>query len=169
MNKDSYLAKEKLIQEKRTIEATRKNFIGLTGKFGAIVQTLGHKIISSGFFEEAEEISEDIPTFEDDYEGVCIGYHFDGLSRGLHLEIQYDQSLSEIKVHYKGSLVYHEVAGDLFAYVPQDVWENEIEKLYKSAKLKVKNTKQELEGQRSWKAKIKAANFLDHLKDRWGI
>ena len=38
--------KEKRIQEQRTIEATKKNLMGLTGKIGTIVRNLGQPMIS---------------------------------------------------------------------------------------------------------------------------
>lgn len=44
----SWRQKEKAIQEKRTIEATKKNLMGPAGKLGIIVQALGKPIMRDG-------------------------------------------------------------------------------------------------------------------------
>ncbi len=37
-----------------------------------------------------------------------VGYYFEGLNRGMHLEIKYDEYTSELIVNYKGYIVYKE-------------------------------------------------------------
>ncbi len=84
--------KEKKIKEQRTIEATKKGFMGLIGRFGVIMQNLGQPIIlqSSGGsmfedtlgvtrtelpspFPEEDEDYCDIPTTEVSDMGVGVG------------------------------------------------------------------------------------------------
>jgi hypothetical protein len=71
-----------------------------------------------------------------DHSMTTIGYHFDGLNRGMQLEIRYLDYESELKVHFKGHLVFKEVKGELVTYIPHDEWEGHIESLYKVAKKK---------------------------------
>jgi hypothetical protein len=97
------------------------------------------------------------------------GVLFDGLSKGVHLEIIYWQSSNQLKVSYKGHVVYLEVAGELEGYVPFDEWENIINRLFEISKnkLKDKNLIKEKEQKETInKNKIK---FLENIKKRWGI
>ena len=159
------------IKEYRTIEAKKKNLMGLRGKFGYILVAMGQPIIlhaeSGGLFSQTfmddwdveikdssnftpgtpEEIMKQIPTADSDFQNIPegwewnsesaievfdeqkAGWHFDGLQRGMHLEITYKESDKNLVVYYKGYLVFKEHAGDLRTYVPHDDWENMIERL----------------------------------------
>ncbi len=59
-----------------------------------------------------------------------LGWHFDGLSRGMNLQIQHDDEDKKLIVYYNGRIVFQETAGNLESYVPSE-WEEHIEKLYK--------------------------------------
>jgi len=98
-----------------------------------------------------------------------IGFHFDGLSRGMHLEIKYEENTSELIVYYKGQIVYKEIKGELLGYAPIGDWEKWIEILYKTAKEKQRNTK-EKEFEESIKENEKEKKYWwDKIKTRWGI
>lgn len=97
-----------------------------------------------------------------------IGFHFDGLSRGMHMEIKYDDLTSEIVVSHKGYVVYKEIKGELLGYAPGE-WEEWIEKLYKVAKEKQRKTKEE-EFEKSIKENKRQKNeWWDKMISRWGI
>ena len=98
-----------------------------------------------------------------------IGWHFDGLGRGMHLEIMYDDATTEFTVTYKGYQVYREVKGELSAYIPHPEWEGWIDQLFKKAREAPRGMKEE-----EFKEQIKAAdrskeNWLREIASRWGI
>jgi len=98
-----------------------------------------------------------------------VGYYFEGLNRGMHLEIKYDEYNSELVVNYKGYIVYKEAKGDLLSYSPQEEWEVHIEKLYKEAKRKqIKSKESEFENSLKNNEKQKN-NWLRKMKSKWGI
>ena len=98
-----------------------------------------------------------------------IGIHFDGLSRGMHLEIKYDELSSELVLHYKGYVAYKELKGELLSYVPNNEWENWINQLYKIAKDKLREKKeQEFEEAIEQNQKNKS-DWWDSIKNKWGI
>lgn len=197
---------EKQIQEKRTIEATKKKLMGFNGKIGCIARNLGQPIIehSSGgvyheygspidFWDEmnekpledikdADELMMNIPTMEvldelgnpiGDMEGkewsesrershmnaIPLGWFFDGLSRGMHLEIKYEEAEKSLTVFYKGYEVYKEMGGELFGYAPHDEWENKIEQLYVVAR--------KINEQRKNDAKSDQTKIAEKIKDSW--
>lgn len=98
-----------------------------------------------------------------------IGWHFDGLSRGMHLEIKYLSERAELNASWKGTSVFTEVLGELYQYVPGDDWERCINRLYGMAK-KLQE-KAHREGVEETKVEIEEEkwNFLDNLKKLWGI
>jgi hypothetical protein len=205
----SWSQKEKVIREKRTIEATKKNLMGPAGKIGIIVRALGDPIMAQGGSNIDTYYLED--PFEDfsnvEYEKTLsgqngpvawtddlieneggagaihednsnfLGYVFDGLSRGIHIEIQYIRQIDimtmrqiyTLKVHYKGYEVYKEVAGELDAYAPFPEWEDLILRLYKNAKEKHKSIKDQEYTDLIEVVDKKKASFLDRLRMRWGV
>jgi hypothetical protein len=187
-------SKENVIREKRTIEATKKNLMGPSGKFGSILQAFGSPIMRQGtglmdvsYLEDAykEEVyTEYSPTMSDQQGPVAYrdelqdsadefvhneGLLFDGLSRGIHLDITYWHATNEIKVHYRGYLVYKEVAGELDAYAPFPEWEDLIERLYRAAKDKLKNLKKQQEQIIAERISEKKKAFWQTLRTRWGV
>lgn len=171
--------KEALIRERRQIEAIRNDLMGPSGKLGTIVMYLGSQIRSDGgaYYECSElddpwEIPEDKPEiadWDDELVGMHIGWIFDGLSRGMHIEIKYLEQSNELSVSYKGYLVYKEVSGQLECYAPFKDWEEMISTLFSQANaLKKKHKKEEKMFQRI-DAKQQAKSLLNQLKLRWGI
>lgn len=98
-----------------------------------------------------------------------LGYVFDGLSRGIHLEIKYMRHEHMLRVDYKGYEVYREVAGELEAYAPNEEWEGIISRLYQHAKDKHKEIKEIEQAQFLEAVERKKATFWDRLKRRWGL
>ena len=202
------------IKEYRTIEAKKKNLMGLNGKFGYILAALGQPIINhaesgglyasnaADFLENwdtivkdstnfqpgtAEEIMKQIPTADtvehnvpegwewygdldaEVFDEQKAGWHFDGLSRGMHLEITYKKSEKNLIVTYKGYQVFKEHSGDLRTYVPSEKWEPMIERLYKlSVEILKERGKLKLIEQNKMN-KYKKAGWLTRLQEKWGF
>lgn len=186
---------ENAIKEKRTIEATKKNLMGQTGKFASILQVFGEKIIrqgggiSSGNYLEYEHDDDDV--FEE-YESTLSGQNgplmyrdeikemdddvafeegmlFDGLSMGIHLEIIYWNNDNELIVNYKGNKIFYEVAGELYGYLPDSEWEKYVDKLYIVAKAKLKKMKEIEEEETKKMIEIKKEGLIERLRKKWGI
>jgi hypothetical protein len=177
--------KERQIKDLRTIEAMQKNLLGPAGKFGVIVKHLGTKIFGHGgsYFGETRmddpwDLGNDGP-YEydstkmheaDEYgEPTFYGWHYDGLSNGVHLEIRYIEYEKELTVFWKGYVVFREINGDLDAYVPKGDWEAVVEKLFEVAfRRKMVKEKDRFEDQKV-EAKGKALRFLDKMRLKWGL
>ena len=167
---------EKLIREKRLMEATKKGLMGSSGKLGTIVKYLGHPIIRQGAETEyysTEDIfdlesEESIPVGEDSYV-MQEGWVFDGLSRGMHLEIKYLDCDKKLSVYHEGFRVYEEIAGDLEAYAPDPEWENLIERLYKAATERKKIAKEEINEIYRKERLDEQRSFLQRLRSKWGL
>lgn len=98
-----------------------------------------------------------------------IGQHFCGLSHGMHMEIKYDDATTELCLTYKGNLVYKEIKGELLCYVPMQEWEENIERLYKISKEKLRKNK-ENEFQQSIKSiEDNKKSWLNSMKKKWGF
>ena len=72
-----------------------------------------------------------------------LGWFFDGLNRGIHLEIKCLSEEGRLTVRYKGYQVYDESAGELLSYNPNEDWEKHVNKLFETAKIKEQKTKKE--------------------------
>lgn len=190
----SWSQKENAVREKRTMEATKKNFMGPSGRLGIIAKFLGTPIIRQGsglydvnFLEDPYDDSsdieyettasnqkgpmvwqDDIPVMEDDFIRE-EGYLFDGLSRGIHMEIKYWHDSHKLEVSYKGYPVYKEIAGELSSYAPHEEWEELIKTLYKLAKKRKENKADMEEAEISDVFERKKTNFWNKLKTRWGV
>ncbi len=178
------LDKERLIKEKRTIEATKKNLLGPTGKVGCIAKYLGEPIRDHdggfgyevsylpNFYDEEEEDEENetmLPEF-DNVNTFTVGFYFDGLKVGMNIEIKYLDETRELSVQYKGYLVFSEVAGDLRAYNPTiPEWEDKINKLYKLAKTKREKYLIEEGIRKNKEGKEIKQSFLNKIKKLWGV
>jgi hypothetical protein len=203
--------KELRIKEYRTVEAKKKNLMGLHGKLGYILSAMGQPIIAhaegGGLFSQtflddwdyqpkdssnlqpgsAEEIMKQIPTADtvshdipegwewnsdleaDIFDEQAIGWHFDGLSRGMHIEITYKEKDKNLLVYYKGYLIFKEHAGDLKSYVPGPEWELIIERLYKSSVQILKERGKIKLIERTKKNQAKKITWLAKLQTRWGF
>jgi hypothetical protein len=182
----SLTQKEKAIREKRTILAASKNLVGLAGKLGTIARYLGHPIRYQGssladsrslddymgepYDVYAQNQETPLPTFDAEADFIeTIGYVFDGLSRGIHMEIKYIDDTKALTVYWKGYLVYREIAGDLFAYAPFDEWEDKISKLYEQSKKIAIRVQGEKRAADEEEARKNQKSFLQRLRLRWGI
>jgi hypothetical protein len=186
--------KENVIREQRTIEATKKNFMGPSGKFGMILQAFGTPVIrqGTGLFDSSymddpygDEVYSEYGSTASGQRGPLLfrdeiattadenfyneGLIFDGLSRGIHLEIVYWHYDSRLQVSFKGYPVYIEIAGELEAYAPTDEWENIIERLAKAGKDRLKSLKKQQEEEIGKKLQEKKASFLQRIRTKWGV
>ena len=168
--------REEIVREQRTIEAMKKGYMGLEGKFAYIVKHLGESMFShtSPNFTQtylpdplAEE--EEIPIMDEDAPSYEYGQMFDGLTRGLNLNIQVINYLREIKVRYEGRIVYREVGGELEGYVPDEGWEQRIEELCAICKKVEKNRRPELRRTLLVQADRKRKQIFDELRLKWGL
>jgi len=171
--------KEKIIKEKRLIEAAEKNLMGASGKLGSICRYLGTEINAMGgsfhdtyeysFEDWGEEDTDELPTSSLDESVYIVGYLFDGLSRGYHLEIKYISTEKKLTCNYKGYEVYKEISGDLKGYAPFPEWENIIEKLYKITAKQARIKKQE-SAKMERESKLAAAfDYLKNVRRKWGL
>ena len=197
----SWSQKEKVIKEKRTIEATKKNIMGPTGKIGIIARVFGSPIMSeSNLHVDSYYMDDPYEDYHDsEYEKTIsgqngpklwtdqlieseggagsaeetnpnfLGYTFDGLSRGMHIEIQYMRTEHMLRVYYKGYEVYREVTGELELYSPFPEWEDMINKIYNKAKEKNKEIKEFEKQELSKILENKKASFWQKLRLNWGI
>lgn len=126
----------------------------------------------------AEEVQKQIPYMgmENDPNSIGdpvtltnIGWHFDGLNRGIHLEIKYESEKSELTVHYKGYTVYREIANELMAYAPFDEWEDKINQLFKVAREKQIHTLKTDKEERIESAKNAKENWWQRVREKWGL
>lgn len=185
------------IKEQRIVEANKKGLVGFSGKIGTIVKILGSEITYQSFDHEvfenqnkdpknSSELMSSIPTMEMDEvlrpEGEewgeigetyfsytrKIGLYFDGLSRGMHMEIKYYEETSELSLTYKGYLAYREVMGEIETYIPDTQWENWVESLFRLSK-KIQRERKEIEFKNKTliSQKIKE-NWINNLIKKWG-
>ena len=166
-----------MLKEARTIEAMRKGYMGLEGKFCTIAKRLGEAIIRQGslyvnrnYLGDPDQIEEDeIPTLDDDQDSYEIGIQFDGLSRGMNLTISVLFHLREITVRYEGQIIYKEIAGELDGFAPIDEWEEKIEELY-SVSRKIERQQKPIEKRKLVeKTDKKRKEILESLRLKWGL
>lgn len=170
--------KEQQIREQRTIDAMREGIMGFEGKLCRIARTFGEEIWRQGSPNfEATELEDpwlleddEIPTMniEDDMSCV-IGWQFDGMRRGIHMEILWKDEFRELKCYYKGRLVYREVGGELDGYVPHDEWHAIVNDLFEQAKKKERQNRKVQHQVVNVEAKRQHKEFLDAMKQKWGI
>jgi hypothetical protein len=186
---------ENKIKDLRVLEAKKRDYMGLKGKFGAILKTMGEPIIehSEGLYSQNVmedymdiEESEDLPTADtedrdqpegwewkpskeiDLFQPINQGWHFDALSRGLQLEIWFTEEESELKVTYKGYVVYKEQGGDLKSFVPHEEWQQPIESLYLQARKLLRKQQDQQNKSKASKEKTIKGTWIDRMKSLWG-
>jgi hypothetical protein len=170
---------EQKIKEARTIEAMKSGYMGLGGKFCQIAKKLGFPIVKQGgIYSDATEFEsyydlesqeEEILTMDEDEKTFEIGWQFDGLSRGMNLSITIYFHLNEIVVINEGRTVYKESSGELESYVPQELWQSNIEKLFNLTK-KIDRLNRINENKNKEKVNEERKNtILENLRNRWGI
>jgi hypothetical protein len=150
--------------------------MGFQGKLVCIARNLGHEILDQGVVSETlsyddfwKTSGEDIQEMDVESNVNCVGWFFDGLGMGVNLEIFVFENDKKIKVAYESQNVYEEVSGELEAYVPNIVWEEKINPLYKRAKEKeIKRREQQKESSRSNFEENKK-KLINYLSNKWGI
>ncbi len=177
------------IRREKTVEAVRKNMMGGNGKLGAIARLLGHPIhvdhsgIECDFDDPwALHDPDEIPTYGDGSQNF-LGWVWDGLNQGVHMEIRLEGWGTEVNdprafvyegitVNYKGYLVYKEELGELVAYASKHPmvgeWEHLLDSLYERArkvKIKLEDERQEV---RQKENKGISQKILEALRMRWG-
>jgi hypothetical protein len=98
-----------------------------------------------------------------------IGMNFDGLTRGMHLEITYKEYEAELIVYFQGNVVYKESKGELISYIPSENWHKLIESLYKIAKEKQRNNKEKEFEENLLKQENKKRNWINQIAKNWGF
>ena len=185
--------KERAIKEKRTIEATKKKFTSPSGKIAKIAKYLGDEIISHGGmatdvnfldsyedFDQVEyeqtlsgqngpEIFRDSIPEMDDVNTRSQGFHFNGISRGMHLEILYLFESHQIQVLFEGYEVYKEAQGELEAYAPGEEWEKNIVSLANLAEKKSKQINKLIENEKGRKRQEAKKSIWEKIRTRWGL
>jgi hypothetical protein len=173
--------KEKVIREKRELDAVREGIMGLDGKYGTIVRNLGQPIIAHGggalyesttadyldIYGEVEE--EEIPTIDEDVSVQELGWHWDGLKFGIHAEIRYLIDKKELLVTWQGFPVYAEVQGELEAYNPTGEWQEKLEPVYRMAKRKEAQYRHQVTTEKRQESRAASLSWLEQLRQRWGI
>lgn len=186
--------RENVIRERRTTLATKKNLMGPSGKLGMILKAFGTPIIrqGSGLIDISflgDPFGDDVHTeyastmsgqqgpvsYRDEiltYSGdglVNEGLMFDGLSRGVHIEILYWHAESKLKVTFKGYTVYLEIAGELAAYNPFEEWEGAVDRLHASAQKRLKQIDLQESQEYAERSRARKNQFWQELRARWGI
>jgi hypothetical protein len=175
------LDNEKRIREQRTIEAVRDNLMGMSGKLGCICRFMGEPIrdhtgsglvdsrnLDAPWYDERFEDDSFIPTEEIDKVRV-IGWFFDGLSSGVHMEIKYTDLYHELSVRWKGYLVYQEMSGQLMAFVPQPDWKTKVEELYKMARKREQSFKKVEQEEEKATVEESKKSWLQEMLEKWGL
>lgn len=166
--------KQDRIKEQRLIEATHKDYMGPDGKIAVVLRNLGTPIMSHGspLFEVTEmddpyQIDEEgLPCFDEYEDTAKIGMIFDGISRGIHMEIK--QIEYNITLSYKGYKVFEEDRGDLMCYNPGE-WEEHLERLYKVAWPTEKENRKHKKIIKAAKAEYKKNSWIEEMKRTWGF
>jgi len=166
---------EQLIKEKRTIEATKKEYLGVNGKFVLISKNLGEEIIHQGSdnnyikYDNFWDKEKEYETIDENTPISSLGFYFYGLNYSCNIEIYFLESEKLTKVIYNGQKVYEEVNGELFAYYPSNEWENQIEDLYKIAKEKDKLIKGKEKEKQKQVFEERKKGVLERLRNVWGV
>lgn len=186
-----------LIKEQRTNEAVKKNLMGIEGKIGCVLKHMGEPIIQQGiddgiiertylddpYLDEEEEMP---IAYEEEIEQPegwewseprelniirprIVGWVFDALRFGMHLEINYKESDAKLSMFYKGDMVFQEQGGELLCYTPAEEWESKIDQLYKVASKKKAEKKKEKQEQIKKEAAKNKKTWLDYAKKMWGF
>jgi hypothetical protein len=157
-----------------------------------VTQGLGNHEVTEWQDMYALHDEDELP-FLDEHESIKeIGKLFDGLKFGYHIEIKYLQdgtvpitvtdaidpriqttfngkAQKVLSVYFKGYPVYIEVEGDLITFVPSNEWEDIVANIYRSAEKLQKSYKQDKTEETIIETKREKLNWLQQLRERWGI
>ncbi len=156
----------------------RNGLMGGEGKLARIAKTFGEPMVRQGsanfeqtFLPDFDEIPDEnaIPYFDEEEVTHLIGWQYDGLRRGLHLEISWNEETRDLKASWKGYLVYREVGNELDGYVPNPEWEKIVDELYEAAKKKERTNRKEQAKVVNREARREQSEFLQEMRLKWGI
>ena len=166
---------ENKIKEKRLAEALNKDFFGPQGKLSVICQVLGDPIIEDFFDGDQSELlyfnveeENEAKTFSEDHMTSLLGYFYDGLNTGNHLEIKYLIQENEIKLYHKGYLKYHELANELLSYIPEKEWESYIDNIFIKSREKLKHINIQKLKEQDLRAEKMKKDLIDKIRSKWG-
>jgi hypothetical protein len=165
---------EEKIIEQRTSEALKKNLMGQSGKIYLIAKFLGSSITKQSDdtnflnYDPWEDDPDKIPILSDDVTSYDVGYAFDGLRRGLHLEIVCNDYDMSIKLHYEGYCYYHEEDNALLRYYPYETLEKIIDSLYEVVENKIQETYIKMRQEEVKLAPELEKAEIQRLRDKWG-
>lgn len=172
------MSREQQIKEARTIEAMKKGYMGLEGKFCSIAKHIGQPIFHQGsrvfeqtFLDDPYHIPEEdeIPVMDEEQNSYEVGQQFDGLTRGMNLTISVAYHLREITCRFEGRIVYKEIAGELEGYAPDPAWEDKIESLAMLARRLERQERPVERAKLIESNKKKKTEILEYLKLKWGL
>jgi hypothetical protein len=165
---------EARIKEQRTIEATKKNLIGMEGKIYLIARFLGNEIVyqssEQNYLDDYENNIDEytIPVIDDSTVSNVIGYNFSGLNYGHNLEIVTEDYSMTIKLYFNGRILYKESSGDLESYSPHESWEKVVDYFYEIAEKKIKKYLEEKEKREKMEMQSLKKNTIEDLQSKWG-
>lgn len=166
---------ESRIQEQRTNEAIKKNYMGMEGKLYLIAKYAGDEIVKQSETPEILDFDSiyetdpvGIPYLDEESYSTVLGYNFNGLSNGLHLEITTSEYENKITVYYKSYLVYQEEGGNLISFIPHQSWEEIIEKMYKQVQDRLKEKFKKIQKEEEQLLQKMEKDEIDKLRSKWG-
>ena len=167
---------EARIQEQRTNEAIKNNYMGMEGKIYRIAKYLGFEIVKDSDTPDTLEydaLFEDvsiytIPILDDNTTSYGIGYSYSGLNYGYNIEIIAHDFEQTLKLYFKGYLVYKEEAGSLATFVPHETWENIINELYKIVEEKIRKKIEDVKKEEEQAFDKLAQHEIQRLRSKWG-
>ena len=166
---------EDRIREERTTEATKKNLMGMEGKLYLIARFLGDEIIQQSSTENYLDdfwnnidYEEKMPIIDESTSVSHLGYHYDAMKRGYHLEIFTEYNINEIRLYYKNFLCYKESSGRLETYVPHIEWEQAIENLYLECEPKIKKYVKNKKSEEIKSIQILENDTIKKIREKWG-
>jgi len=146
----------------------------VTLKLMTVAEHLGKPIMSEGpaaifptVVPEWGAEEEDIRSW--DGESNRLGYIYDSLHLGQNLEVRWLETDAELRATYDGHVVYHEVEGELQAYVPRPDWEALMDHLYQQAKQVAESRTAEAKEKERGRLLRQAGEFVQNLRSTWGF
>lgn len=165
---------EEKIREQRTNEAIQKNYMGQQGKIYLIAKFLGTPITkqtdSVGMlpWDYLPEENDEIQILGEDSNSYDIGHFFDGLNRGLNLEIICHDYDGTIKLKWEGYTYYEEENNTLVRYYPYPPLEKIVDSLYTVVEDRIKQQYEKLRKEEIRQAPALERAEIERLRDKWG-
>jgi hypothetical protein len=176
----------KLIEQRRA-EAVRKN---LSVKLLEIARTLGEPVRSHDGTSQGRtsviadfpwydnnpledpmwQSFDNLPAFDDGDDASTIGFFYDGMRHGHHLEVRHLAELGELKATWQGRIVFLETGGQIESYVPgEKSWEAVIETLHAAATARIARDKPVEDDKKQQEHLKKARGIFAKLRELWGV